>query len=842
MVKAKKSLKKSLTATLVKTKKNPKILSAASPDFKRESVLSGFVTDILSSLAPGFLSLRSVFFILVGTFLMCLIFIQFPSFSWLGVPWVLPTQYLGYGFILAIVFLVAGFKELPNPNPNVDLSRTVAYPLLAVVIATAFYLWSFRAHQSIGTYWSDQAVEIIDPINIVDFHAFKLILTIGYREPLYTYVAAFIYWLFPSWKAVFIQRVNGEVFSLACLWVYYRLGREVSGKRLVGVLLAAFAAVSKPLLLATIDTAHPLCNFFFMGLFLLVQIRLFKKPVLSRFLQWGFVLGFGLTTYSIIRPYIPLLAAVTFGWILWQGRGEKIKWSAVVALFFSVCSLFFFLDKIVYVFHGNIISVIWGGSFDLWLFWQVIFLAALVYGYRTSEGKNRLLCAWALGLVVTGFLTYPFAADPNTTLNIATNSLVPKDNAGVYLFNFFKTIGNQIYQVANEFFTSSQDREDMNVWPDPLFGYQEVVLVILGLVWAIARMSWVKTFFLVCIGVGMLPRLLTVDFEGCKLYSSVTPLFLLAALAMGQIVESFWNFSRKTHWLGVLWVAGLAVFLAWGAWATYQRVYEKWWWGETYEGILSRQIDKDLPTHRIYLIEPKSGWTFSESTMGVLQDGNPIYCYNGSSNEINISSNDVREDLEVMVCSNNEKVIERFKREFPSAQWMPLWYLNDKNGLKSIFGERVVIPASQITEKPGKVFYFHVMPKNAWLRKFYLDDYGMAKGMIMTEDQSPTLNPMPVVQNSHTISAEGEWDAPGDGRYLFSINTPSFIKLWVDGNKVLDSKPDGSILGNDQKQDKSVYLSKGLHAIHYVSSDQSRFADVTIQNKDMKFKKVLGSK
>src|SRR5665213_444907 len=238
---------------MVKAKKNPKILSAASPDFKLGSVHSGFVEDILSFRQPDSLSKKTILFILVGAFLMGLVFIQFPSFSWLGVLLVLPTQYLGYIFILAIVFLVVGFKGLPNQNPNMDLSRTVAYPLLAVVIAAALYLWSFRAHQSIGTYWSDQAIEIIDPINTVDFHVFKLILTIGWREPLYTYVAAFIYWLFPSWKAVFIQRVNGEVFSLACLWVYYRLGREVSGKRLVGVLLAVFAAVSKPLLLATID-------------------------------------------------------------------------------------------------------------------------------------------------------------------------------------------------------------------------------------------------------------------------------------------------------------------------------------------------------------------------------------------------------------------------------------------------------------------------------------------------------------------------------------------------------------------------------------------------------------
>jgi hypothetical protein len=93
---------------------------------------------------------------------------------------------------------------------------------------------------------------------------------------------------------------------------------------------------------------------------------------------------------------------------------------------------------------------------------------------------------------------------------------------------------------------------------------------------------------------------------------------------------------------------------------------------------------------------------------------------------------------------------------------------------------------------------------------------------------------------AHSASAEGDWEAPADGHYTFSVNTPNPIQLWVDGTKILSSIHAEWV--PQRPTSHSLYLSKGTHHVRYLTYMRvdAWFDRVTIQDSSAGYKVVLG--
>ncbi len=783
-----------------------------------------------------------IFILMVlGALLVGVVFLQMDQFRWLGVPFPLPARQLNDLLFLGAIVFGAGYWMLPPSRKDQDLSRWVAYPLLAVVFGVGAYLRFYRLGESTGYYWDDPAYNIIDPRSVVDLHQFYILFPIGSREPLFPYVLSFVYWLFPAWKGLVVQRVGANIFNLAAIWIFYLLGREVSGKRTVGVIMAALVAVSKPALLQNVCGMGGLTLIFGVGLFLLFQFRVFRKPNLAHFLEWGGALAIGLYTYNAARAWTPFLAFILLGWIFWKYRGERLFWPVrAILFFFALLFVPSYLDKMLGVLNNNPITKLWAPNFTVWFFWQAFFLTALIYGYRSAKGKSRVLCSWALGLLLTGILIYPLTTLPDAIHRISSISLLPKSAGEIFSMKFFNLMIEQLSKTIQAVFVWGEDRADMNVVGDPFLDYHAAVLVVLGLAAMVARPTWQGLFLFICAWVGVIPRILTADPQSAKTLGALPSLLYFAALALSRWLEAAWSTSWKKRWMGILLILGLLAFWGWEGRSTFTRVYDKWWAVETDDVRLAKYSSQDIPANRVYLVGVKGFGFMSSATQGVLQEGRDLYLFRETlDNLVDVSPNEPQKDVVVYVSPRAPEFVDRLKKEFPKADWSSYWQYYQTPGEGQPFAYRVHIPASQIPTAPGKSFRLEVVPNPSWLRRTYVTNYGLCRGMIQLENRSPTLNPMPVEAGAHCNSAEGIWEAPADGDYTFSIYTPDLLQLWIDGKMVIDFKADRGA----EKFSKTVHFLKGPHQVRFLAylKVNLRFADITIRNKDLNYNLVLGA-
>jgi hypothetical protein len=783
------------------------------------------------------------FLLLVFGFLsLSLAFLQFKSFQWLGSPF--PTKpLLQYSMLVAGLLLSAfGLYCLPPAEPRGSLGRWPAYGILAVVLGVGAFFRLYRLNQPFEGYWDDYSMIILDSRRILDYHQFKIFYSEGFREPLYTYLAAGVWGLFPSLPAVGAARLTSALIDLAAVVVFYLLGKEISGRRQVGLLLAAFGAVSKPMLIQEIMGTPGVMLPLSAGLYLLFQIRLLRKPSLARFLQWGVLMGVTAYTYGIVRPWLLFLPLLTLGWILWRQRNEKIRWVLRAGLALFCLGYFaFLLDRMFGIFHENPLSGLWGGHWAVFLLLQGAFAALFIRACRSSQGKEYELCSWALGLLCAGLLIYPLANCPNILHKIEAHSLFSGPSPECREPNLILRL---VYQFANTWKAlfvggeASMDRGDMNVPADAFFDYHASVLAAFGLVYAVIRPSRTKVFLLLCALVGMAPRYLTNDPHTGKIVCALPALLLLASLALDHWIQAAWSGPWRTRWRGLLLVTALACFWAWEAQGTYARVFENWWYIPHNDVQVFREAAKDLPDKRVYLrLPPNEIWFFSTKSQSILHDGvkEPLYLLQ-NSNPIPLLAGEARRDVVVFVSPQDKQEIEKLKADFPAAQWTPVWRDQPKTGEGPLM-LRMLLPASQIPEKPGKTLYYQPAQAHTWLRRVYSDEFGLRQGLVLLEDRSDRLNPFPQGRGE-TISAEGETEVPADGKYNFSLTGPDVVQLWIDGRLAVDFKP----REKGRKFSKTLFLAKGPHSIKYLAyvDIQYGFTDIVVRNKDLNYQATLG--
>jgi hypothetical protein len=460
---------------------------------------------------------------------------------------------------------------------------------------------------------------------------------------------------------------------------------------------------------------------------------------------------------------------------------------------------------------------------------QILLFGALGYFYSKAKGKEKLWVGWCLGVLLAGFLVYPLAMNEEIGIKIVDNR--------IHFHNIHEVVV-QVSKTIETFFYTGDDRADMNVEGDPFFDYHAAVLAFAGLIFVLARPSWKKSLLVLAACVGTVGHVMTVDPTSAKILGALPPLLLLSSWGLASWISASWTGSWKRKGMGVLVTVVLAAFWVWEGKGTFERVYVKWWNLIRPDVLVSQEIDKQLPTKRIYMGLFNGLGFASPAVEGVIHDGKPLYVLQ-DTNIIDVLPGEPRKDLSVILSGRDNTWLPRLKKEFPKAQWFPTWeYYQSKADLPCM--EDVVIPASDIPKKPGKLFMFRVVPEKKWLRRVYFTYYGLGRGMIQYEDSKATLNPLPPGMGAHSVSADGEWDAPADGDYTFSVTSPNVIQLWLDGKKVLSSvrSEDSPV----RTVSHSHYLAKGPHQVHYLSFLRANawFDDIKIRNSLLHVNQVLG--
>ncbi len=835
-----------MVRTLAKKTQNRKRTTSNSKPIFKKNKTALTVSTAFSEVGSTGVSTKTFLLLTLGIFLVGLIFIQMDQFHWLGVALVIPERFRFILLMLGITFSAFGIWKLPTTASKADMSRRFAYPLLVVIVIVGTVLRFIRAGQAFWAYWGDPAMNVEYMIHACDFHWFPVIYPGSASEPLYTWVGGVVSLIFPTWKALFVQRFTGNLFNIPVIWLCYRLGREVSGKRTVGVVLAALVAASKPLILLDLSGMGPLSSPLAIALYLWFQFRLFKKPNLSHFLQWGAILAFGLYTYNATRPWPPFLIVITLGWILWKEKQDKVEvWWPVksLTLLFSFCYLLFYVDNMLSVLHGNPIAQFWGYSVPLWVFIQIIFLIGLIYGYRVSGDAGKRLCGWAMGVMVAGVLSHPLALHTESAMRIHNQSLLPENLSGWFSMAFINKMIHQNREVFYAWFVAVNDRSDMNVMGDALFDYHADVLVVLGVIYAAVRLSWKKSFLFVCAIVGSVPYLLTTIVYSAKLLCSVIPLLLLAALFLGRVIEAFLQKPANKNWIGAFIILLLLSYWTWEIKGTYERVYDTWWTAVTNDDVrVGQEALKVLPNNRVYLTPQttvRDSSFFDWEVMVVLLDRNPAYTLVFPSNIISVGPSEKRKDVTVVVSPLSKPIVDRLKKEFPKATWTPGWQFYQQSHNEVPFLYTVTILASDIPEKPGKMFQFHVVADSFWRRYVYFYRLSLREGAIEYEDASPILNSPLANATGQPVAADGEWVAPADGNYTFSIYTGDYTRIQVDNQVVIDFIREG----RPYPISNTFFFKKGSHHVRYSTYFHiaSRFSDVAIESKDLNYKTILGS-
>ncbi|HVZ80833.1 MAG TPA: glycosyltransferase family 39 protein [bacterium] len=792
--------------------------------------------------------------------------LQTDRFNWLGPSRVLPGPFWPFLLLLGAGLAWRGFRGLSLDEIRGDLSRSLAYPVLFSILTLAGFLRFVRADQAYLAYWNDPANFVGFADYIAEFHRWMIIYPGGATEPLFPDVAGLIWWLFPGLKALFVMRLAANLISLTALWVFYRLGREVTGKRYGGLIMAGLGAVSKPLLLHDLSAQNAQTLILSVSLYLWFQVRVLKKPDLRHFLQWGTVLAFGLYTYNAIRPWYFFLMVATLAWILWTvyrspGRPSRpVRWKPVPHLewsdlwlrkgpawlpeaflvFFVAFYFLFYLDHVLSLFHDNLPSRIWGGSMGGWVLWQALLGPVFLQAARSFPGLRGRLYAWAAGALVAGILSHPLALHTEAAARIANNSLLPKDAGGWLSIGFYSGTFQRLLNAVRGLFLGMSDRADMNVVGDPVLDFHAAVLVLLGLVWVLSRPGWLKVFFVLTVPVSVVPFLFTNDPHGAKLLGAVMPLLLVASWALTGWLGTYWAKPRRPV-LGALILLVFLGFWGWEARATYVRVFDKWWSDVVNDDLrVGTEVDKLLPAARVYLVPaPESPYRFFDAAaQAVLHDGHPTYLFQ-EHNLIPIRSGEVRPDVGVVLSGFSKKTIERLRRDFPRSEWTPGWQYYQKSRKETPFLYRVRIKASDIPERPGKAFQFLPVHDTDWVRSVYKDRLGMRQGVVFFQDVAPGLNPPPAGAKDWPVSGEGFWTAPADGEYTLSVNCPEWVKIWMDGRVALESMHQGDARPVSHR----VFLKAGEHRVRYSTYLMvlPGFAAVTIENHDLGYQKVLGT-
>jgi hypothetical protein len=782
--------------------------------------------------------------------LFALVLFTLPAFSWMfppakafalpGVQWILVALWVG---------MIVAFKRSPEPTSSPDFSPGKTRLLLFIILGVGAYLRLFHGDSPMGSYADTQAQEILDERRVSDFKDYydAFVFPVGVREPFFPYFSIFLWKLFPGMSSLMNQRLAPVLLDLGTLLVLYLIGKEAANRR-VGLWAAALGAVSKPLIMRSLEGMSIMSLSLGVAVALLFFIRLLQRPTLSRFLQWGLALSFGIYTYTPYRPFVPFFIFAALAWT-WTAQKKGGALEENVKLLLGATGFLF----LVYFFYDN--NAFPYGNWLAWLkdlnnYWLPALVLALYFilGIRLlSKTKppeaEAPWMGWLAGSWICLVLTYP----------IMTNETIVNQIRGVRLgengFLEWTYLHNALAQVGGALqllFTGGNDRVDMFIPNDAFFGYSEILLLALGAASVLAKPSWIKGILFSAGVVGFSPYILTGGPHSGRLLGSVVPVLALGGIGLEEFLGVVSPFLKGKTWAkGVLVL--LAGFWIWTAWTDVQRIYDQWFskYLNKYTLVAQDARQEARKGERIYLAR-----SMNDLISSVLYEGHAVYGLNSSS-VIFRGPQDPEAEVLVYFDPGDTGTKDRIQKDYPRAQFSFLHspdpaLAESPLAVKSSISFADIADSSEKYSQAQEVFLktqkrrpsppgvpqqppgpppplFEIRPiaPPYWIRQFFPGRFGLGLGLIDWEDK--TVNTQDTVvpavsQDREAVQMEGILHFDKGGKYELTLKAGGRTKVWVDGRKAFDVSfprsngyPDGYFTDPEKTIQKRLRLEAGDH-------------------------------
>ena len=722
-------------------------------------------------------------------------------------------------FVAGTLLLWWGLKAAPEADPSDDIGRVPARILLFLILGLAAFLRLYDLSAVPANFWDDPSQTLFDAVQMSDYGH---LIRYGYAEsgePGYAYLLAPVLYFFPRVPGILAQRFLGTGLDLATIWLFYLLGKEF-GKRRIGLLMASFGAVNKPLLIFLLSYMRYPTLTATMALLMLQSLRLFKNPSLKHFLYFSVSLSLCYYTYTAFRPLGPYFLLAVLVWVFWREREAASKawdWALGLGLVGWMVFLFLYLHRFFFkednpfrhllewLVEKAHLPYAWAAGL-VWVGWKVWREARL-------DGTKREVLRWTWCALLFAALITPALLPIELRTRIQNlNSLGIGANSN--LLQAAGAVWHRVSLTLNTLYYTGGDRSDLSLYGDPFFDVSTLVFILPGLVYVALRPRAVNLFILGMAVLGLVPHILA-DPGSNRLIDCLEPLLLLGALGVNLVMEGAacapWRWFWKTLVL-LIWAGGVAF----AADANFQKVYLHF---EKMPGTgpgLARQavLDNHAP-NRVYLA-CYDLWP----AQTVMNETNTTYWFSTDSNVLYLAPSEAAPDVVVLFQSNMppkpgslEKVIAQFPKAQVTRIPMKPWLGGDDPSIV-----RVLIPGTQLDGNKSKLFHIERVPAANWTRQFYKSGYRMGYGLIMGEDRvaglrDPFLPGVPTsILGECTARLEGSWEAPAEGKYEFSVETGQGMDLWVGDKLVLRARP-----GSKRTYKASAHFEKGIYPVRIMA-------------------------
>lgn len=739
-----------------------------------------------------------IFWILCGWFLAAWGLLYMRQYHWVVPPTTFEKSLedllriwslLGTGILL--VFW--GLLSLPNRGSPDDTGKTASRIVLFLILALTVAMRVYHFDRIEGKYWQDFALPLGDASLILNLRHWFVIGHFQPGEAFYPYLIAGILGIFPDMAGYTAQRIASLSIDVAAVWVYYLLGKEF-GKRRIGLILAAFGAVTKPMMALYLCFMRMPGVSLAVALVLLFTLRIARKPTWGHFLQWGLAVAFGYYTYTAYRPMGPYFVLAVLLWVLFRNKERPLGrtgWTLGLGLLSVIGLLFTYEHRFIFK-EG---SLLWSSLVFLvekarFAVVAAVFLVIVLFRHvreARAQGRDPVILRWflastmALSLVIPVFRVVYFS-QRLTPASFMTQPVVEE------------TLQSKFWTSFQSLVYAGFDRDDMNLYGDSFFDIPSLIFILLGILFVLAKPTWPRIFVLGAALVGMVPHVLA-DPGGSRFSGCIAPFLLLGALGVDRVIDAASLTARPALWrrIVVFLFAGLVLT---GAVVVFKKEYFHFMTNWNAPVVLARQAIQDEEAgRRVY-----SGIYADLLASEVLLDKRRVHLLMPSTNPILLGPGEKAPDVVLLFDSRYSPApdtLDRIRRDFPQAVW-------ERRSMYPWMGEcdiefiRVMIPSSSITEDDARILHVRRHPGHPWLLRYYGSEYRMGRGLILQEERVPELRAfLPVKIRARearlydyiTTGHETDLDLSADGLYLFKMKAPMSAELWVDGKRVISLRP-----------------------------------------------------
>ncbi len=709
------------------------------------------------------------------------------------------------GFIALIVF----FRLIPPVQEGewdipVWAARTGFWFFMAV---GAFFRLE-NPNQPVGFFWDDHYTIDSDIRNMLDFHKFYFLFPVGWREALFPYLSALLWVPFPKAPGLIIVLWSSVIIDLTALWLFYLLGKEIGGRRM-GLLLLAMGSICKTMIMVTKfeygnDTAvlaSAAATLFF--------IRLLKKPDMTHFLEWGAALGFGAFAYVPFRPWVPVFLGGAWLWVFSDPKERKFgPYRLVLGPGLLVAWAFLFIYKNSFLPETSGWVRFLSGPGAILAALALAGSYAKVFLEEKEKGFSKLF-GWATGALLTALIMAPFYLHPHYSEHVADisafSSKFTEPGQG-----WAKVIGNTSF-TFKLLFGQVDHVSRMPAIGDSLYEFMVAACALLGAAYFIARPRWLSAFIVSLFFVSTVAGILSNGPHSFRYVICDLPLLLTGAWGVNRLWLALLQ-TRSGKWVNGLFVGVILLGLGWEAGQNHKLVWE-WIAQEAQNTIVWDQARKEMPDHRVYIVEHNPGF-YAACAMEVLADGADLF-QTTDSNSIDLTPDEKGKDLAVFVAGRDVESQKKIEQEFPGIQWQKKsYYLQGEGDIPYMWWTE--IPFNRIPQDEKAFFHVRRVSLQTWKRRCY-GYYGLGRGLILYEDRAARWNdslpPRQFIDWNNSMRVEGDWNVQTPGEYKLELHTGDVFRFFLDGKKVLEMKPDES-----QVKTREVSLAAGLHHVELVTA------------------------